>query len=144
MVGGVLVHVCGLDGFLANRKRLESRVDRETTDWRTFVEAWWGQLKDQAVAVSGLLELASKQELLPTVLSGDTERSRRSRLAKALSRNTERVFGGYLIGVGPLDRSAKRKTYQLQPIGGVVSTIRTEIVQNSTSGESTAQEEEND
>jgi hypothetical protein len=121
-IGGVL-DVAGVPGLLGNADELLRDADNEVPQWRAFLAAWWKAHRENPVGVSELYDLATQQELLPEVLAGkgskakDDERSRRTRLGRALGRKRDYCCGPYRVEGAGEDRSGC-KLYRLKLLGG--------------------------
>lgn len=84
VLGGIL-HVGGVVGFLANRTRFYARADVETTNWHSFLAAWWAGHGASPVAVKDLWPLIETEAVAsPVDLGRGNERSQRTRLGMAL------------------------------------------------------------
>jgi putative DNA primase/helicase len=112
-MGGIL-KVAGVPGFLGNIDQLYEQADDEVRTWREFVVAWYEHFKSQRLGAEELYCLAERENLLPEVLGDGGERSKRTRLGKALGRMKDRVIGQYRI-VGDAEDGRGRRRYHLEP-----------------------------
>jgi hypothetical protein len=109
-LGGIL-DVAGVPGLLGNADELLKEADKELPQWRAFAAAWWTRHRERSVGVRELFELATDQNLLPEVLDGKNakakgdDRSRRTRLGRALGRKRDCVCGAFRIESAGEDHS---------------------------------------
>lgn len=116
VMGGIL-HVCGIPGFLSNVEELYEMADEETSEWETFVIAWWDQFGERTVLVKDLFDLAEEQDVLLSVRGDGSERSQKIRLGKALSQMVGRQIGSLRIVSGGKDPRSKHAVYRLEAAG---------------------------
>jgi hypothetical protein len=113
-MGGIL-SAAGVPGFLGNLEGLYAETEDETAPWQALVTAWWSGYKGRSLGVEDLFELVEREELLLDVLGEGNDRSRRTRLGRALGTIRDRVIGGFRItSVGPDNRG--RQQYRLEPV----------------------------
>ena len=97
VMGGLLQHI-GIDGFLGNRDALRSRVDKDTSAWSGFVDAWWELYGAAAVSAGDLAGLAA--EWFAERLGDGGEKGQKVRLGRLLGSHLDRVYGGRKITNG--------------------------------------------
>ena len=118
VVGGIL-KAAGIDGFLSNRDELYHTADRESEEWRDFVEAWWERFASRDVKASELRPLVTEDELLPSLIASDrgepTDRQVATRLGKALTNRHDRRIGDRFIRIAGKDSHRKGTFYRLEP-----------------------------
>ena len=100
--GGIL-DVAGIDGFLDNLHDSPTAPDAEAVAWGLLTQSWWSEHKGEAVTVANLYPLADQLDL-----GEGLERSRRTRLGKALSKMRDRVFDGHVIRAAGTYQGAQR------------------------------------
>ena len=118
-LGGIL-DVAGVSGLLGNRDARRSSLDHETEAWRAIVEEWQARYKDEAITVRQLLAAAS--ELTPEIQSalegrGETPRAQMTHAGIALRERLGRVFVGWRITDGGIDKHTKARLYKLIEAG---------------------------
>jgi hypothetical protein len=114
-----ILEVAEVPGFLANAERFYTQADEENQDWRAFVLRWWEEHHDGPVGIDDLFDIADdlvrEDGLLVDVLGDGGDRSKRTRLGKAIARLRDRVFVGYRIEDGGEDHRGRRR-YRLRPV----------------------------
>ncbi len=111
VVGGVLA-VAGIEGLLDNRAEFQASQGEAQDEWPAFLAAWGRVYGDRPVDVGALHQLAVREKHLDAVLGDRGERSERTRLGKAVSRQLNRVTGGVrVVAAGANDKG--RPTYRL-------------------------------
>jgi putative DNA primase/helicase len=113
-MGGIL-DAASVRGFLANRDRLYERTNEEAVAWREFVLEWWRCHGEAVVRVEQLHQLASKHDLLPSVLGDKSEQSQKIRLGRTLPTKIDQIIADYQIESTKEDNSG-RKGYRLRPV----------------------------
>ena len=112
VIGGIL-DVAGIPGLLANAKKFRAAAIDVVSEWRAFVEIWWGKFQDRPVGVAELFTLATEQKLLDSVLGDKGERSQRVRHGIAIGKMVDRVLGAYRLVRAQEDHKGCQQ-YQLQ------------------------------
>lgn len=129
VMGGIL-EAAGIKGFLGNLDRVYEQSDLEGTAWRAFTEAWWEKYEDMEVTVSELNELCDESDLMNDIrLNGKTDqsnKSRQSRLGKALTGIRDRTFGGYRVLKGEVWKG--HPVYSLLCVGQAASAESADAV----------------
>jgi putative DNA primase/helicase len=125
-IGGIL-KVAGVPGFLANADQLYIQADAENQEWRAFVARWWDTHADGRVGTDQLYDIADdlayQEGLLVEVLGDGGERSKRTRLGKALGRLRDRIFSGFRIIDEGEDRRGRRR-YRLERVADATTSRR--------------------
>lgn len=100
VVGGIL-ETAGIPGFLDSLDSFYSDSDAEGDPWRAFVSMWWEKFGTSRVTASQLISAFwdSSTEEGPIQLPGRTAGARA--LAKALTKNVNRVFSAYRLTKAP-------------------------------------------
>jgi hypothetical protein len=111
VIGGILA-VAGIAGFLDNLDELYELADADGREWRELVAAWHDRYGEKWVAVGELHDLAVARDLMGGVLGDGNERSRKTRLGRALIGMRGRVFGKRVVALR-WDGHAKRTEYRL-------------------------------
>src|SRR5262249_48855895 len=111
ILGGIL-KVAGVPGFLSNANELYAEADDETRPWREFVNAWWQEHQDKPVGVEGLFEVSNRNGLLADVMGDGGDRSRRTKLGRAMGQMRDRIIDGFKIVSLGTDHNG-RKQYRL-------------------------------
>ncbi len=93
--GGILDFI-EIPGFLANRTEDRHLTVSEDAAWMQFVAAWWEMHKAKAVKVADLFDIAREIDGFPLGKSPEP-RGQRNALGQALSRNRQKIYGGYAI-----------------------------------------------
>lgn len=107
-IGGIL-EVAGIPWLLTNREAFQSSHQAGTDDWPAFLIAWWAAHRDRPVGVAELYQIAVAQLLLDGVLLDGGERSQRTRLGTALTKQVNRVNGPFRIENADPDHSGRRR-----------------------------------
>ena len=115
-VGGIL-QAAGINRFLENAAERRETTDDEVIEWRAVCNAWWLEHEDDEIGVKELYQLVEKDELLPWLLSVDTEVGRRQRLGHKLRKLRGRCFGAFRITQDGSDNS-RRRQYHLELLPG--------------------------
>ena len=111
VVGGVL-EVAGVPGLLANRAEFQREQGGAQDEWPAFLAAWGRAFGDRAVDVGALHQLAVREKYLDAALGDRGERSERTRLGMAVTKQLNRVTGGgRVVTAGANDKG--RPTYRL-------------------------------
>jgi len=111
-VGGIL-GVCGYDRWLTNRREWLQVADRDGSDLRQFVEAWFTKFGLKPKPAVSLLSLADELGLMQSVVRGrDQSQRRQSFSQRVLSTNRDRPVGQYLIRY---ERTRQGGLWSLQP-----------------------------
>ncbi len=110
IVGGVLTHA-GIGGWMDDRDDLYRNADRQSEEWRVFIERW-GEVHGEAT-VSGrqLLMLIDAVQVLQGVIGDGGDRSQMTRLGAAIGRQRGRIFGAWKVADRVYDRTGA--VYQL-------------------------------
>ena len=118
IVGGIL-QVAGIESFLDNLETLYEDADAEGQLWREFVAAWSAKHGSNPVKPADLNQLCETQSLMDEVRGFGTERSKQTKLGRALQRAKDRVIGGFKI-VQKKDSKGNSSVYGLVevPKGG--------------------------
>jgi putative DNA primase/helicase len=127
VIGGIL-EVAGVPGLLANASQFRTQRADQTSEWRSFVVAWWHRFADRQVGVQELFDMATQEKQLDSVLGEKGEKSQRIRLGKALGKATDRVFGDYRIEGAGQDHK-DRLQYRLRCTAAQVATLPEEVGQ---------------
>jgi len=120
ILGGIL-DVAQVKGFLGNQSQHRQGSDEEAAQWRELCRHWWRMYQASPVGVKDLYEIVASNELLPWILSAETDQGRRQRLGRALARMRDRCFGDFRILQVGADNS-DRKRYQLERIQSASSS----------------------
>jgi hypothetical protein len=133
-VGGILT-VAGVPGFLGNAEQFYTQADEENQEWRAFVLRWWEKHGAERVGIDELFDIADElvrdEGLLLDVLGDAGDRSKRTRLGKAIGRLRDRVFTGYRIeGEGEDNRGRRR--YRLRPVKQADQTKPADVTPTSS------------
>ena len=111
VVGGVL-DAAGIGGLLANRAGFRASQSHAQDEWPALLAAWGRAYGDRHVDVGALHQLAVREKCLDAVLGDRGERSERTRLGMAVTRQLNRVTGGVrVVAAGANDKG--RPTYRL-------------------------------
>ena len=94
VIGGLL-DVAGIPGFLGNIDKVSEYLDAEVDMWGALVDEWQQQHGNHPVGVSDLYNMAER--ILPEVLSGGTDRARKTSFGNLLRQQVDRVYRGWLI-----------------------------------------------
>ena len=109
-VGGI-VEFAGVMGFLSDRS---SEISPDQNEWRRAAVLWWQKYGDEPVAANEILELMKFENLQPDLWANHNHLSSLQRIGKALTRNTGRWFGEYVIRSGGNESRARNNTYKLE------------------------------
>ena len=88
---------CWNQGFFGNRKETIERVNSTDQIYKAFVDDWWAAKGRHPVKVKDLYGVAKEADLFDEVLAAPNEHGEQSRLGRWLTRNKDRVYGGYKI-----------------------------------------------
>lgn len=113
VMGGILEAV-GIPGFLDNLTALKNRADTDNDAWKSLVEEWYELYEVSAISGRKLFPLAER--LLPDKCGSGDERARAIAWGKAISKQVDRVYGGWKIinsGRGTTGEDKKLKLYCL-------------------------------
>jgi len=112
VMGGIL-DVAGIEGFLSDQGEwADSGADPITTGWQAFVAEWAADLGTSEVKVSALVSVYDRVESDFLILGEGDERSRVTRLGKALAQKRNAVVGNYTLMVRSVSKSNR---WRLQP-----------------------------
>ncbi|MBI5865871.1 MAG: hypothetical protein HZB38_15490 [Planctomycetes bacterium] len=129
-LGGIL-DVAGVTDFLANADELRRQADTETSEWRSFVHAWWERWHDALVGVSDLSELlwneGQRTDLLPAVVRSESQRGAVTQLGRRLSAKRDCIIGGFRVVVGDQTDHKDRLVYRLVPTSTSGAESRHEV-----------------
>ena len=103
------MEVAGIDGFLDNVYQLRDVPDTGSVAWGLFTEQWRRKYKGDPVTAADLYSVSDDLDL-----GEGLERSRRTRMEKALSKMRDRVFDGYAIRTTGTYQGAQR--WKLEPL----------------------------
>lgn len=113
-----ILEVAEIPGFLENLDDIYKDADRETEEWRQFVEVWWDLYGGTEKMVGGLYEIAMKEGLLLSIIGDKGERSQKTRLGRAMHKVEGRHFNTgdftYKIELAGKGSRAGRKKYVLK------------------------------
>ena len=73
-IGGIL-ECAGIEGFQANRRKLDDSADSETVTWREMIGRWHQKYGSKLVLARDLFPIAGRIEFFP--LRGERERQQR-------------------------------------------------------------------
>lgn len=125
VIGGVL-GAAGIRGFLDNLDALYEAADAEGQMWLEFVEAWWGDFKNQPKRPSELNSLCDRHEVMLLVRGSGNWRSQQTRLGVALDRARDRTFGRHRICLVSDKGPKKGRRYALEHLAGFARTGKAE------------------
>ena len=115
-VHGGILDVCGVPGFLANRRSDVTITTSDDGAWAMFVESWWREFRDRVVTAGELFPLLREIPEFP-LGAAPSERGQRQSFGRGLSRNRDRIFGGkQLKFTGTIHQAA---TYRLLDTGEI-------------------------
>lgn len=115
VMGGIL-HVAGIEGFLANRAEMMRSLDPELDDWRALCAAWWERYPNVEVTAPVIASLAAQLGVLGRVLrngNGD-DPATAARMGRALRQMAGRVVDGHVVSLRR-DSHTKNLLYCLAP-----------------------------
>ena len=100
-IGGIL-HVAEIDGFLANRERLSSRVSEDDRGWMQFFARWRERFQGREVGVSDLWDLAraSEGDRIGLDLGDGVDRSKQTKLGQQLTAKRDTQLGDFRLVAG--------------------------------------------
>jgi hypothetical protein len=127
VLSGIL-NTAGIEGFMENRIEMYESADRDSAEWRAFVELWHAEHGEQTVLASSLYTIATDNDLLARVMGDKNERSQRTKLSLALSKQVDRVFVGFRIAKGDADGHHKVGTFRLIPVDALKVEVQQENV----------------
>ncbi|WP_435016684.1 hypothetical protein TA3x_004257 [Tundrisphaera sp. TA3] len=96
VVGGIL-DVAGIPGFLGNY--INDLADLNSVDegWGELITFWSNMLKGKAMTAGKLLELLEYHKIETPFLDGKSQQSKKVAMGHALSRQVDRIIGGFKI-----------------------------------------------
>jgi hypothetical protein len=134
VIGGIL-DVAGAPGLLSNSKEFRNAAGDVMGEWREFVAAWWKTRGGERVGVQDLYMIATREQLLDSVLGDGKERSQRIRLGKGLGKMRDRIVGYHRVEACDTEHSG-RQMYRLSEVAATASetTPNTPTPPDSTGG----------
>ncbi len=131
-----ILEVAGVPGLLANAREFRLQRSSRSDEWRSFVAVWKEKLGNAIVGAAQLLQLATDEQLLDSVLGDKKDRGQRVALGRALTKIVDRTFGEVRVERAGTDR----KNSQLYRL---VSTETSAVVGcGSVKGEENLQRDE--
>ncbi|MCP4609766.1 MAG: hypothetical protein GY845_13750 [Planctomycetes bacterium] len=94
VIGGLL-DVAGIPGFLGNTVESSNCLDEESEMWGALVAQWHQRHSNRSIGVDGLYDMA--ELILPELLSGGSDRARRTSFGTQLRQQVDRVYGSWQI-----------------------------------------------
>ncbi len=94
VIGGLL-DVAGIPGFLGNTVEISNCLDEESEMWGALVDQWHHRHSNRSIGVDGLYDMA--ELILPELLSGGSDRARRTSFGNQLRQQVDRVYVGRRI-----------------------------------------------
>lgn len=114
VIGGILT-AAGIGGFLHNRRQTAARVNTQSDVFQVFIQLWFAAHKSLPVRAKELHAAAAEAGVFEEVLTAKDEAAEQKRLGRWLSKNTDRVIGGFKL-VKTKDSSTGKNAYQLQEL----------------------------
>jgi len=135
-MGGIL-DVAGVPGFLDNLSEFYEAADVEGAAWRQFVALWAAAHGSNKVGVGDLFTLALDVDGLNFGKGG--ERSQRVSFGSQLTKQRDRIYGGYRITLAGTSKNAKQ--WRLLPVKSGGSESRQQRFTPDSAGIATESDE---
>ncbi|MBL8822443.1 MAG: hypothetical protein JNJ77_07645 [Planctomycetia bacterium] len=103
-------------GFLANVQQQRQLRIISNDEWPSFTHCWHNVHADKIVGTEHLYHLATRNNLLDSILGDGGPRSQRTRLGLALRKQANRVIDGHRILILPECDNRKRQQFQLEKL----------------------------
>lgn len=135
-LGGIL-HTAGIPGFLGNLDELYDRADTEGAAWRALVSAWWETHQDKTIGGGDVFDLYKAGDY-DLNLNAKDDRSLKIAFGKRLTKQRDRVIGGYqVVNAGTKQRAQQ---WQLKKVSVVSVSECFSIAVIATDNEDTSVE----
>lgn len=113
VLGGI-IGCAGFKGFLANREELRIAANSDLEEFGQFVLAWVNKFPPGKRRADELFPLLQDQpDLLPYVMSSETEHGRKARFGRYMVKKRDRVFKGMQLKILPGTDKSGRRFYDL-------------------------------
>lgn len=112
VIGGILETV-GIDGFLQNSAEQYEIGDDEGFSWKQLFDFWWSAHADNWTPFKDIFSMVVANSLLTDVLGEKSEKSKQSKLGKALTKKRDGIVAGYQLE-RRTDSSTKSREYRIR------------------------------
>jgi hypothetical protein len=134
VMGGVLA-VAGIPGLLEGREYLHSDSNQEPEEWAAVLKSLYLEHETLAFAARDVLSTARRLQVLLDYWAGRPDLGALKRLGQAMTKNRDRVFGGYRLRAAGTDGNRKTNQYRVTEADNREKTPQTPQNANAAVGD---------